>query len=196
MAVGCMLVSAAAGCSSGSPVRVDDPSIPGTGATRHDWDASHTPNPDSDKFDKGAVYGYDPSLPSYLSGNEHAVYIAVFDHDTNGTKRIDHYILNMPEADMDGAMARVRMELPSDATFVRDVRLDRCYRVVFSSATSKAAMHGQDNVTELSDMVEVQLDELGEGGRGKPTLNPYRFNQAWFQLGAHPAEFEPAIDCG
>jgi hypothetical protein len=44
--------------------------------TRADWDASHTPNA---AFNNGMVYGYDPSLPSYLSSNG-AVYIAVIDH--------------------------------------------------------------------------------------------------------------------
>jgi hypothetical protein len=118
MAVGCVLVSAVAGCSSGSSAStasaVEDPSIPGIGATRHDWDASHAPNPDSDKFDKGAVYGYDPSL-SYPAVDG-AVYIAVFDDVVMGTKRIESYLLNMHAVDRDEALARVRQELPSDAT--------------------------------------------------------------------------------
>jgi hypothetical protein len=104
VAVGCVLVSVvSAGCSSDpsgtSPTgtstvapppatrAVKDPSIPGIGATREDWDASHTPNP---TYNNGAVYGYDPSLPYYLVGSAAAVYIGV-----SGRQRIDDYGLNM-----------------------------------------------------------------------------------------------------
>jgi len=177
MAVGCVLVSAAAGCSSGSSV--DDPSIPGIGATRHDWDASHMPNPN---FNNGMVYGDDPSLP-YPAVNG-AVYIAVFDNDITGTKRIAGYILNMPTADRDGALARVRQELPSDATVAWELTLDRCYRVAFDSARLKA-------VTDVRAI--VQLEDVQQGGKSAP--NPHSFNQANFVLAAVGAPPTTYIDC-
>jgi hypothetical protein len=160
VAVGCVLVSVvSAGCSSDpsgtSPTgtstvapppatrAVKDPSIPGIGATRDDWDASHVQNP---AFNNGAVYGYDPSLPSYLSSNS-AVYIVVIADSDMGTtipttgNRIQVCILNMQPVDRDEALARVRQELPSDATVAWDLTLDKCYRVAFNSATLEAAAH-------------------------------------------------------
>jgi len=187
-----VLVSAAAGCSSGSPVSapstsastvsaVEDPSIPGIGATRHDWDASHAPNPDSDKFGKGAVWGYDPSLPKYLSGSEHAVYIAVGDF---GTNRIQSYVLNMHAVDRDDALARVRQELPSDATVAWDLTLDQCYRVGFGSARLQAV---------TGYMAVVQLEDVQEGG--KPAPSPHRFNQAIFSVAMAGSPPDPEVDC-
>ncbi len=194
------VLSAAAGCSSASPIStpntsaspsaasplppvsaVEDPSIPGIGATRQDWDASHAPNPDSDKFDKGAVYGYDPSFPFYLSGSEHAVYFAVSDM---GTNRIQSYILNMHPVDRDDALARVRQELPSDATVAWDLTHDQCYRVAFDSARLQAV---------TGDMAIVQLEDLQEGG--KPAPSPHQFNQAMFSIGIAGEKPTPDIGC-
>jgi hypothetical protein len=203
VAVGCVLVSVvSAGCSPGSSgnapagtsivmppptpsATVKDPSIPGIGATREDWDASHVQNPG---FNNGAVYGYDPSLPDYLSAN-HAVYIGVGDNSDTGMiprtgNRIQVYILNMHAVDRDEAQARVRQELPSDATVAWDLKLDQCYRVAFNSKTMEAAMQ--------ANMVVVQLQELQKGG--KLAFNPHTFNQANFLLNvAGPPD--PEIDC-
>lgn len=198
-AVGCVLVSlASAGCSSSSPAStptttstvvapsippapataaVADPSIPGIGATRHDWDATHAPNAN---FNNGMVYGDDDSLPSYLS-NQGAVYFGVSDL---GTGRIQVYYLNMHTVDRDGALAQVRQELPSDATVAWDLNLDQCYRVAFNSATLDAAGHY---------MAEVQIEDIQEGG--SPAISPHRFNQASFQLDAAGSPPTPDIGC-
>jgi hypothetical protein len=187
IAVGCVLVSASAGCSSGRPASaqavvpansaVKDPSIPGIGATRDDWDASHTPNP---AFNNGKVYGEDPSLPWYLAANG-AVYIEVFDLDTG---RIQTYHLNMHTAVRHQALARVRQELPSDAKVAWDVASEHCYRVAFASATLEAAGHY---------MAEVQLDYLKADGT--KAMNPHTFNQASFQLDVAGSPPNPQINC-
>jgi hypothetical protein len=101
-----VLISAATGCSSNSSVSTPSPpasasavaplpatsanqdeSIPGIGATRAAWDASHTPNAAKHN---GSAYGYDPSLRSYLSDNG-AVYSDVDDWSTG---KIRWYSLN------------------------------------------------------------------------------------------------------
>jgi hypothetical protein len=190
-AVGCVLVSASAGCSSGLPgstpastlalapviSAVKDPSIPGIGATRADWDASHTPNA---AFNNGMVYANDPSLPSYLAANG-AVYIEVFDL---GTERIQTYQVNMHTSARDQALARVQRELPSDAKIAWDLTLNHCFRVAFASATLEAAGHY---------MAEVQLEDLKVDGA--TAMGPHTFNQAKFQLDVAGSPANPQIDC-
>ena len=191
IAVGCVLVSASAGCSSSMPgsaaanvptlapatPTVKDPSIPGIGATRSDWDASHTPNA---AFNNGMVYGDNPGLPSYLAANG-AVDIRVFDL---GTGRIQSYSLNMHTLTRDQALARVRQELPSDAKVAWDLRFNHCYRVAFASASLEAAGHY---------MAEVQLRELKADAT--TAMDPHTFNQAKFRLVAAGSPPNPQVDC-
>jgi hypothetical protein len=186
-----VLVSASAGCSSSLPgstpastpavapatSAVKDPSIRGIGATRADWDASHTPNA---AFNNAMVYGYDPSLPSYLAANG-AVYIEVFDL---GTGRIQTYSLHMLTAGRHQALARVRQELPSDARVAWHLTFNHCSRVAFASATLEAAGHY---------MAEVQLEDLKEDGT--TAMSPHRFNRASFQLDVAGSPPNPQIDC-
>jgi hypothetical protein len=187
MAVGCVLVSAAAGCSQASPLStpttsesapsaVEGPSIPGIGATRHDWDASHAPNGASE----GHAYGHDPSLPEYVSVNG-AVYSDV---DDWGTGRIQWYSLNMHTVEGPEVLRRIRPELPSDATVAWDLRLPQCYHLAFNSATLEAAGHY---------MAEVQLEYIQEDG--KKATNPDKFNVATFWLDDAGSPPNPASGC-
>ena len=183
IAVGCMLVSAATGCSSRSPgstpstpasmsavaplpatSAVQDESIPGIGATRAAWDASHTPNAENNN---GLDYGDDASLPSYLALNG-AVYSNVGDL---GTGRIQFYTLSMHKADPLEVLRRLRQEIPSDATVAWDLTFDQCYRVAFNSPTLQAAGHY---------MAAVQLEYIQEDGT--TATSPDRFNIAAFWL--------------
>ena len=154
-----------------------DRAIPGIGATRADWDATHTANT---AFNNEMVYGEDPGLPSYLSANG-AVYIEVFDL---GTGRIQTYNLNMQAASRHQALARVRQELPSDAKVAWNLRLNHCSRVAFVSPTLEAAGHY---------MAEVQLEFLKADAT--TAVNPHRFNQARFQLDAAGSPPNPQINC-
>ena len=181
IAVGCVLVSAAAGCSrspgstSSTPAStsavsplpatsaVQEESIPGIGATRTAWDASHTPN----AANNGLAYGNDPSLPEYLAPSG-AVYSEVSD---KGTGRIQAYLLNMHAVDGIQILRRVQQELPSDATFAWDLPSDKCYRVAFNSPTLQAAG---------DYMAEVQLEYIREDGTMATSAD--RFNQAMFWL--------------
>jgi hypothetical protein len=181
IAVGCVLVSAAAGCSSRPPGSASstpastpaaapllatsaglEESIPGIGATRAAWDDSH-------KLNAAATNGYgeDRSLPEYLAPSG-AVYSDVSDL---GTGRIQLYSLNMHTVDRFQVLRRVRQELPSDATFAWDVLRDRCYRVAFNSPTLRAAG---------DFMAEVQLQYIQEDGT-KATISD-SFNQALLWL--------------
>jgi hypothetical protein len=191
IAVGCVLISVP-GCSSGLPEStsasapaaapmtsaVKDPSIPGIGATRADWDASHTPNT---FYNNEMVYGENLGLPSYLAANG-AVYIEVSDL---GTGRIQSYHLNMHAATRDQALARVRQELPPDAEVAWDLRLNHCTRVAFTSAKLEAAGHY---------MAEVQLEFLK--ANATIAMRPHNFNQAWFQLDVAGSPPNPEINCG
>jgi hypothetical protein len=191
IAVGCVLISVA-GCLSGLPEStsasapavapmtsaVKDPSIPGIGATRADWDASHTPNT---AYNNEMVYGKNLGLPSYLAANG-AVYIEVSDL---GTGRIQSYHLNMHAATRDQALARVRQELPPDAEVAWDLRLNHCTRVAFASAKLEAAGHY---------MAEVQLEFLT--ANATTAMRPHNFNQAWFQLDVAGSPPNPEINCG
>jgi hypothetical protein len=200
--VSLMVSAISVGCSSGSSgtspaltstvaqgwapsATVKDPSIPGIGATRDDWNASHVPNPG---FNNGAVYGYDPSLPDYLSAN-HSVYWGVSDNSDGGMipptgNRIQAYMLNIHPVDRDEALARVRQELPSDATVGSDLTQDKCYLVAFESPTLKAATQDKGAVVEL---LEVQ-----EGGTYAPS--PQRFNQVHISL-SYDGSILPGLDC-
>jgi hypothetical protein len=190
VAVGCVSVSVvSAGCSTGSSSgstpagtstvaaptpTVENPSIPGIGATRPDWDASHTRNP---IFNNDAVYGYDPSLPEYYAPNG-GVYVEVI-----GDKTIQGYVLNMHEVDRDEALARARQELPFDATPVWDLKLDQCYRVQFYSPTLPGIQH----------MAVVQLQETEKGG--PLAFDPHTFNQVSFDLDGAGPKPDPDIGC-
>jgi hypothetical protein len=197
IAVGCVLVSAAAGCSSRSPgstpstpastsavaplpatSAVQDESVPGIGATRAAWDDSHTPNAADNN---GSVYGDDPSLPEYLTPGG-AVYSYVNDQ---GTGRIQSYNLNMHTVDRFEVLPRVRHELPSDATVAWDLTFDHCYRVAFNSPTLQAAGHY---------MAKVQLQYIQEDGT--TATSPDRFNVAslWLDEAGSPPNPEDGCD--
>src|ERR1700730_12617283 len=104
VAVGCVVVSAAAGCSAraagSAPANTSAAAalpatpaihgelIPGIGATRASWDDSHTLNAANNN---GTDYGDDPSLPSSVTNNG-AVYRDVADL---GTGRLQAYPLAM-----------------------------------------------------------------------------------------------------
>jgi hypothetical protein len=195
IAVGCVLVSAAAGCSSRSPgstpstpastsavaplpatSAVQGESVPGIGATRAAWDDSHTPNAADTKG-----YGDDPSLPEYLAPSG-AVYSEV---DDKGTGRIQVYALNMHTSDRSQALPRVRQELPSDATVAWYVLRDQCYRVAFNSPTLQAAG---------DYMAEVQLQYIQEDGT--KATNSDSLNQAvfWLNGAGSPPDREDGCD--
>jgi len=112
--------------------------IPGIGATRANWDDSHTLDAASNN---GSDYGDDPSLPSYLTDNG-AVYRDVGDL---GTGRIQAYTLAMHTVDAQEVLRQLRQELPSDATVAWDLTRDQCYRVAFNSPTLQVrrALHGR-----------------------------------------------------
>jgi hypothetical protein len=196
VAVGCVLVSAAAGCSSRSPgstpstpastsaaaslpatSAIQDELIPGIGATRANWDASHTLNAANNN---GLDYGDDPSLPSYLTTNG-AVYSDVGDL---GTGRVQAYTLSMHTVDAQEVLSRVRQELPSDATVAWDLTFDQCYRVAFNSPTLEAAGHY---------MVDVQLQYIQEDGT--PATSPVGFNVASFWLVGAGSPPDPEKGC-
>jgi hypothetical protein len=186
IAVGCVLVSAVAGCSSRSPgstpstpastSAVQDESVPGIGATRAAWDDSHTPN----AADTNG-YGDDPSLPEYLAPSG-AVYSEV---DDKGTGRIHVYTLNMHTVDRFQVRPRVRQELPSDAKVAWDVMRDQCYRVAFNSPTLQAAG---------DYMAEVQLQYIQEDGTKATSSDS--FNQAvfWLDTAGSPPDREDGCD--
>ena len=205
MAVGGVLISAAAGCSSNSPQSapstsasvsavvpppktsavaplaetsaVQDESIPGIGATRAAWNATHTPNAANGN---GSVYGLDRSLPSYLSDTG-AVYTDV---DDRGTGRIQTYTLNMHTVEGAEVLRRVVQELPSDAKVAWDVMLGQCYQVAFNSATLEAAGNY---------MPEVRLEYIQEDGT--KAKSPDRFNVALFWLEGAGSPPDPDSRC-
>ena len=180
VAIGCVFVCAAAGCSSRSLAStpastsaaaslpatsaIQGELIPGIGATRASWDASHTLNAANNN---GADYGDDPSLPSSVTSNG-AVYRDV---DDRGTGRIQVYTLAMHTVDAQQVLRQLRQELPSDATVAWDLTRDQCYRVAFNSPTLQAAGHY---------MAAVQLEYVQEDGT--TATSPDRFNIAAFWL--------------
>jgi hypothetical protein len=193
--VGCVVVSAAAGCSSPSPgsapstpasasaaslratSAIRDEPIPGIGATRAAWDASHTPNGANPN---GSAYGDDPSLPLYLAPGG-AVYSDLGDL---GTDRVQFYDLNMHTVEVNEALRQVLRELPPDATVAWDLPLDQCHRVAFNSATLQAAGHY---------MVDVQLEYIQEDGM--TATSPDRFNKASFWLDEAGSPPNPEKGC-
>jgi hypothetical protein len=177
IAIGGVLVGAMAGCSSpqsvgSSPVSTSSvasvkaasvivgESIPGIGATRANWDATHTLNPASDS---GADYGNDPSLASFVTDNG-VVYRGV---DDGGTDRVHGYTLAMHTFDAQQALRQLRQELPADATVAWELTGDRCYRVAFNSVSLQAAGNF---------MAEAQLQYIQPDGT--PAMNPDRFDLA------------------
>jgi hypothetical protein len=194
--VGCVLVSAAAGCSSPSPgstpstpastsaaaslpatSAIQDELIPGIGATRANWDASHTLNAANNN---GSDYGDDPSLPSYLTDNG-AVYRDVGDL---GTGRIQAYTLAMHTVDAQEVRRQLRQELPSDATVAWDLTRDQCYRVAFNSPTLQAAGRY---------MAEAELEYIQQDGT--TATSPDRFNVASFWLEDAGSPPDPEKGC-
>jgi hypothetical protein len=190
VAIGCVLVSTAAGCSARSAGSVPASTsaaaslpatsaihgelIPGIGATRASWDDSHTLNA---AHNNGTDYGDDPSLPSAVTNNG-AVYRDV---DDRGTGRIQVYTLAMHTVDAQEVLRRLRQELPSDATVAWDLTHDQCYRVAFNSPTLRAAAH----VMAEAELQYIQPD-------GTPATNPDRFNVAsiWLDDAGSPPDPE------
>jgi hypothetical protein len=197
IAAGCVLVSAAAGCSrspASTPAAPAAPaslsavgllpavsanqgeSIPGIGATRAAWDDSHTPNAAASN-----AYGRDPSLPEYLAHGG-AVYSDVSDQ---GTDIIHGYSLNMHTVDRFEVLRRVWRELPSDATVAWDLMGDHCYRVAFNRPTLRAVG---------GFMATVQLQYIQPDG--KKATSSDRFNQAVFRLDRASSAADTAEGCG
>jgi hypothetical protein len=196
VAVGCVLVGAAAGCSSRSPGStpstpasrsaaaslsaaraIRDELIRGIGATWANWDASHTPNAANNN---GSDYGDDPSLPEYLTNNG-AVYRDVNDL---GTGRIQTYTLAMHTVDAQEVLRQLRQELPSDATVAWDLTRDQCYRVAFNSPTLQAAGRV---------MAEAELEYIQQDGT--TATSPDRFNIASFWLDDAGSPPDPEKGC-
>ena len=193
VAVGCAVVSAVAGCSSRSPgstpstpasasavarvpaiSAIQDESIPGIGATRAAWDASHTPNAANPN---GSAYGDDPSLPEYLTPSG-AVYSAVSDQ---GTGRIQVYFLSMHTVDGFEVLRRIRQELPSDATVAWDRMFDHCYRAAFNSPTLQAAG---------DYMAEVQLEYIQQDGTTATSRDGFNHAVLWLDGAGSPPDSE------
>jgi hypothetical protein len=190
VAIGCVLVSTAAGCSARSAgsapastsaaaslpatSAIHGELIPGIGAARANWDALHTLNAANDN---GADYGDDPSLPSYVTNNG-AVYRDV---DDRGTGRIQVYTLAMHTVDAQEVLRQLRQELPSDATVAWDLTRDQCYRVAFNSPTLQAAAH----VMAEAELQYIQPD-------GTPATSPDKFNIAsiWLDDAGSPPDSE------
>lgn len=193
VAVGCIVVSAAAGCSS--PAQGSSPGtaastsaaaaqpaiaaiggelIPGIGATRASWEATHTLNAENNN---STDYGDDPGLPSYVTNNG-AVYREV---DDRGTGRIHAYTLAMHTVDADHVLRQLRQQLPSDATVAWHLTRDQCYRVAFNSPTLLAA--GQF-------MAEAELQYIQQDGTA--ATSPDRFNLAsiWLDDAGYPPDPE------
>jgi hypothetical protein len=186
VAVACVLVSATAGCSARSlasaPAVAPRPalsaqSIPGIGASRPHWDATHTAN---EANNDGSAYGQDASLPSYLTPSG-AVYSGVNDQ---GSGRIQFYDLNMLPVDGNEMLRRVRRELPSDAQVAWDLTFDQCYRLAFNSPALQAAG---------GYMADVQLEYIQEDGSRR--TGPDMFNHAWIWLDKAGSPPNPESDC-
>lgn len=105
-----------------------EPGLPGIGATRAHWEATHRRVPG---FTPGAVFG--PMVPSSEGDGVAPAYATVF-----GDDRILLYTVNMPRGTT-FAMARARMlrELPPDAREVRTRRLPQCRMVRYRSPTMR-----------------------------------------------------------
>jgi hypothetical protein len=151
--------------------------IPGIGATRASWDASHTLNFENNN---STDYGDDPSLPSYLTNNG-AVYRDV---DDLGTGRIQAYTLAMHTVDAEQVLRQLRQELPSDATVAWDLTRDRCYRVAFNSPTLQAAGHF---------MAEAEFEYIQQDGT--TATGPDRFNMASIFLDDAGSPPDPEKGC-
>jgi hypothetical protein len=190
VAIGCVFVCAAAGCSSRSLAStpastsaaaslpatsaIQGELIPGIGATRASWDASHTLNAANNN---GADYGDDPSLPSSVTSNG-AVYRDV---DDRGTGRIQVYTLAMHTVDAQQVLRQLRQELPSDATVAWDLTRDQCYRVAFNSPTLQAAGHV---------MAEAELQYIQQDGTAATSPDKFNIASIWLDEAGSPPDSE------
>jgi hypothetical protein len=188
VAIGCVVVSAAAGCSSRSLAStpastsaaaslpatsaIQGELIPGIGATRDSWDASHTLNAANNN---GADYGDDPSLPSSVTSNG-AVYRDV---DDRGTGRIQVYTLAMHTVDAQQVLRQLRQELPPDATVAWDLTRDQCYRVAFNSPTLQAAGHF---------MAEAELQYIQQDGTAATSPDKFNIASIWLDEAGSPPD--------
>lgn len=107
-------------------VQVDE-GLPGIGATRAHWEATHQRAPG---FAPGTAFG--PMLRSETGRGLNPTYAAVV-----GDDRIEHYSMQLPSPGLpfDVARARAARELPADAREVRTRRLGACRMVRYRSAT-------------------------------------------------------------
>jgi hypothetical protein len=188
VAIGCVVVSAAAGCSSRSLAStpastsaaaslpatsaIQGELIPGIGATRDSWDASHTLNAANNN---GADYGDDPSLPSSVTSNG-AVYRDV---DDRGTGRIQVYTLAMHTVDAQQVLRQLRQELPPDATVAWDLTRGQCYRVAFNSPTLQAAGHF---------MAEAELQYIQQDGTAATSPDKFNIASIWLDEAGSPPD--------
>ena len=89
---------------------IQEQSIPGVGATRANWDASHAPNPANDN---GSDFGHDSSLPSYLTPNGAVYRYGERSRDwKDPVLRPEHACSRWSS----GCFGSCRQELPSDST--------------------------------------------------------------------------------
>ncbi len=103
------------------PIQVVDEGLPGIGALREHWNATHV---EARGFAPGRVYG-----PNLAGGQP--IYASVL-----GDERIFAYALHFPPAtSWNTALALARLELPADAREVATRNLGACRMVRYRSAT-------------------------------------------------------------
>lgn len=185
VAVACAVIGTVAGCTSnpasGTAAHVSVPVttirgevIPGIGATRAGWDASHQPNVANPN---GSAYGDDPSLASYLTDNG-ATYRDV---DDLGTGTIQAYTLVMHTVDAQQALRQLRQELPADATIAWHLTREQCYRVAFNSPSLRAI----EGV-----MAEAQLEYIQEDGSKATSPDQFNIASIWLDEAGTPPDPE------
>lgn len=111
------------------------PGLPGIGATRAHWEATHQRAPG---FTPGMAFG--PMFRSENGRSFNPTYAMV-----SGDDRIQSYSLQLPSPGVafDVARARVLRELPPDAREVRTRRLSECRMVRYRSATLRRLFAGE-----------------------------------------------------
>jgi hypothetical protein len=101
----------------------------------------------------------------------------------DGVERIDTFTLNLHLPDRDVALARVRQELPADATVAWDQELGQCYLAEFTGPTLETVAHAK---------VKVELLKR-ESGTLAP--HPREFNQAVVDLVPVDLPPSPGLGC-
>ncbi|ORT46894.1 hypothetical protein KBI5_22725 [Frankia sp. KB5] len=152
--------------------------LPGIGATRADWNASHVMDTHGTTV-PGCCFNPTPALATGGEPNVDAYYVVNYD-----ANRVISYSMRFVPAPIGTVNAHVLAELPADTQMLWTRTLGTCRQSEFTSPTL-ARLLGPPPIGDTTGSVFVEFDSDEHGG-GQSIYDPARVDTALLSLDSYP----------